>query len=516
MDFILMTSLNFMEEPVEIMDREVKRLKRSCIPIVKVRWNSKRGPEFTWECEDQFQKKYPHLFTKTAPSSNFVMSDSEDSTVTYTEVSSPFEDLSDIGSQGVIIHGYDGLPMMPEDPYAYVEAVMQEPPLPDFVSEPTYPEFMPPEDDVLPAKEQPLPTAVSPTADSPGHITEFDPEEDLKEDDEDPEEDLTGYPTNRDDEEEEEESSRDDVDNKEEDEDEEEHLAPTDSVPPPAYQFDRLLAISTLPSSPLTSYSSPLPQIPSPPLPVSSPLPILPSPLLASPTHSLSYRATMIRASMVMMRVAAPSTYILASQSETPPSGTPPLLSIPLPTSSPPLLLPSIDFRVDVPEVTLPPRKRFCIAPGPRYKIGESSFAPTTRLTGGFRADYSFVGTLDAEIRRDPDREIGYKITDVWVDLDEIAEEIPASDSENKRNQDDNQQQQDKRQNTSRAYTAGSAQQTEIGDLRATDRRRQAQLTEALTLLRTLQTQMAALQSQQRPARNPAHPDVPEEAGSSS
>ncbi|GJU40229.1 putative reverse transcriptase domain-containing protein [Tanacetum coccineum] len=59
--------LQFVEEPVEIMDREVKRLKRSRIPLVKVRWNSKRGPEFTWEREDQFRKKYPHLFTKTAP-----------------------------------------------------------------------------------------------------------------------------------------------------------------------------------------------------------------------------------------------------------------------------------------------------------------------------------------------------------------------------------------------------------------------------------------------------------------
>ncbi|GJS26439.1 putative reverse transcriptase domain-containing protein [Tanacetum coccineum] len=62
--------LQFVEEPVEIMDREVKRLKRSCILLVKVRWNSKRGPEFTWEREDQFRKKYPHLFTKTAPSSS--------------------------------------------------------------------------------------------------------------------------------------------------------------------------------------------------------------------------------------------------------------------------------------------------------------------------------------------------------------------------------------------------------------------------------------------------------------
>ncbi|GJU47095.1 reverse transcriptase domain-containing protein [Tanacetum coccineum] len=62
--------LHFIEEPVKIMDREVKRLKQSRIPIVKVRWNSRRGPEFTWEREDQFQKKCPHLFKKTAPSSS--------------------------------------------------------------------------------------------------------------------------------------------------------------------------------------------------------------------------------------------------------------------------------------------------------------------------------------------------------------------------------------------------------------------------------------------------------------
>ncbi|GKD00450.1 hypothetical protein Tco_1170724 [Tanacetum coccineum] len=61
--------LNFIEEPVEIMDREVKELKQSRIPIVKVRWNSRRGPEFTWECEDQMKKKYPHLFPKSKPTS---------------------------------------------------------------------------------------------------------------------------------------------------------------------------------------------------------------------------------------------------------------------------------------------------------------------------------------------------------------------------------------------------------------------------------------------------------------
>ncbi|GJU15072.1 putative reverse transcriptase domain-containing protein [Tanacetum coccineum] len=61
--------LQFVEEPVEIMEREIKRLKRSRIPLVKVRWNSRRGPEFTWEREDSFKKKYPQLFTNRASSS---------------------------------------------------------------------------------------------------------------------------------------------------------------------------------------------------------------------------------------------------------------------------------------------------------------------------------------------------------------------------------------------------------------------------------------------------------------
>ncbi|GJS52521.1 putative reverse transcriptase domain-containing protein [Tanacetum coccineum] len=62
--------LHFVEEPVEIMDHKVKRLNQSRIPIIKVRWNSRRGPKFTWEREDQFRKKYMHLFTKTTPSTN--------------------------------------------------------------------------------------------------------------------------------------------------------------------------------------------------------------------------------------------------------------------------------------------------------------------------------------------------------------------------------------------------------------------------------------------------------------
>nr|GFB57481.1 putative reverse transcriptase domain-containing protein [Tanacetum cinerariifolium] len=61
--------LCFVKEPVEIIDREIKRLRQIRILIIKVRWNSKRGPEFTWEREDQFKQKYPHLFTNRASSS---------------------------------------------------------------------------------------------------------------------------------------------------------------------------------------------------------------------------------------------------------------------------------------------------------------------------------------------------------------------------------------------------------------------------------------------------------------
>ncbi|GJZ99690.1 putative reverse transcriptase domain-containing protein [Tanacetum coccineum] len=64
--------LHFVEEPVEVMDCEVKQLRQIHVPIVEVRRNFRRGPEFTWEREDQLRKKYPHLFTKTTPSSSAV------------------------------------------------------------------------------------------------------------------------------------------------------------------------------------------------------------------------------------------------------------------------------------------------------------------------------------------------------------------------------------------------------------------------------------------------------------
>ncbi|GKE99398.1 hypothetical protein Tco_0022749 [Tanacetum coccineum] len=61
--------LQFVEEPVEIMEQEIKRLKQSQIPLVKVRWNSRRGLELTWEREDSFKQKYLQLFTNRASSS---------------------------------------------------------------------------------------------------------------------------------------------------------------------------------------------------------------------------------------------------------------------------------------------------------------------------------------------------------------------------------------------------------------------------------------------------------------
>nr|GFC69418.1 hypothetical protein [Tanacetum cinerariifolium] len=183
-----------------------------------------------------------------------IMSDSEDSTVTYTTVSSPYE-----GRLGDVSPGVDGPPVMPEDPYTYVVAAFQALPPPEYVPDPEEPEqappspvyipyvpepvylvYIPPEDDVFPAEEQPLPAAASPTAESPGYILESDPDEDPEEDDdEDPEEDPADYPADHDDEEEEEdEPFRDDADeqdeeqDKDDDDEEEEHPASADSIPP--------------------------------------------------------------------------------------------------------------------------------------------------------------------------------------------------------------------------------------------------------------------------------------------
>nr|GFB69653.1 hypothetical protein [Tanacetum cinerariifolium] len=205
-----------------------------------------------------------------------IMSDSEDSTVTYTTVSSPYKGRSRDVSPGV-----DGSLVMLEDPYTYVVAVfqalppsdyvlgleepVQAPPSPvyiPYVPEPVYPEYIPPEDDIFPAEEQPLPAAASPTAESPRYIPESDPDEDPEEDDdEDLEEDPADYLADHDD-------------------DEEEYPASAESIlPPPALRVtarisfrpqpptlsftkedaERFLAIPNPPPSPLTPLSSPLP-----------------------------------------------------------------------------------------------------------------------------------------------------------------------------------------------------------------------------------------------------------------
>nr|GFA92173.1 putative reverse transcriptase domain-containing protein [Tanacetum cinerariifolium] len=62
--------LNFVEESMETMNREIKQLRQSRIPIIKVQWNSKRGPKFTWEHEDEIRSKYPHLFSNIPSKSN--------------------------------------------------------------------------------------------------------------------------------------------------------------------------------------------------------------------------------------------------------------------------------------------------------------------------------------------------------------------------------------------------------------------------------------------------------------
>nr|GEY28981.1 hypothetical protein [Tanacetum cinerariifolium] len=132
---------------------------------------------------------------------------------------------------------------------------------------------------------------------------------------------------------------------------------------------------------------------PTPPSPVLSPAPP------HSPIRSLDYRAAMIR-----LRDEAAST-----------------------SYSPPLQLPSASRREDRPEVTLPPRKRLDIALGPRYEVGERSSAAAARPARGFRADYGFVAIVDREIMRDPEREVGYGITDSWDEIVETLQGAPVS-----------------------------------------------------------------------------------------
>ncbi|GJV05197.1 putative reverse transcriptase domain-containing protein [Tanacetum coccineum] len=319
----------------------------------------------------------------------------------------------------------------------------QAPPLPDNVPGLEH------ADDEIVAKDQPYDEDASPTSQLHDYVPESDPEANSEEDDdEDPEEDPVDYPADGgddgDDEDEPlEEDEDDDVDMEaDEDEEEEEHPAPADSVvvalpatdqapsaeetepfetdesaatppPHPAYHVTTRISIPAPVPTPVWSDA----EIPSPSLPLSPPSPVLSPAPPPSPIHLLGYRAAMIwmraEAASTSHSLPLPPPFILSpTRSDAPSSGIPPPLPISVPTSSPPLLLPSASRREDKPEVTLPPRKRLGIDLGPRYKVGESSSAAAARPAGGLRADYGFVATMDREIRCDPERDVGYGITD--------------------------------------------------------------------------------------------------------
>ncbi|GJZ43263.1 hypothetical protein Tco_0590518 [Tanacetum coccineum] len=315
-----------------------------------------------------------------------------------------------------------------------------------------------PSDEEVPVEDQPYVVADSPIALSPGYVADSDPEEDPEEDSEDGPVDYPADGGDGDDDD----SSDNDEEEEASEEEEEEHLAPADSVvapvvdhvpsseetepfktdesaatppSPPAYrttarisirpeapmpfpseeEVERLLALPPPPPpSPLISLSPPSAEerlarcLAAPALP-SSPLPIVPHPY-GSPNHVRAppgFRATMGR-----LRASSPSTHHPLHPS--PPLPPPPSslhlpphvpTSLPLPSSPlPPLpaslfIPPPVDHREDIPEDELPPRKRLCLTTlTSRYEVGESSTA-APRPTGGYRADYGFIGTMDAEIR---------------------------------------------------------------------------------------------------------------------
>ncbi|GKE55762.1 hypothetical protein Tco_1494947, partial [Tanacetum coccineum] len=356
---------------------------------------------------------------------------SASSAVTYTSVytdSEPGrvfwgadEEISNGGSPRVIVYGYDGLPMqlvappspdyisgledlqtppVPQDEDAR-EAMFIQPHDPDYVPDPIYPEYIPLEDEhEFPAEEQPLPPVVLPTAESPGYVTESDPEEDPEEYEDDETEES----------------------DEEDEEGEEDHLALADSAVtliivrlqasislPPEAEVERLLAMPTPPPSPPISLSPPsagerLARCTTPSA-HSSPPPV-PSPLLPSsgcPTQIQTLRIASTQALVDAVTAALPSPPL-------PP--LPPSLYIP----------PPVDRRDDIPESEQPPRKRLCLSTlGSRYEVGESS---TARPIGGRGTDYGFVSTVDAEARRQGISEVGYGIRDTWVDPAEAVPEI--------------------------------------------------------------------------------------------
>nr|GEY83520.1 hypothetical protein [Tanacetum cinerariifolium] len=347
------------------------------------------------------------------------MSDSDESGVTYTDISSPFEELSDIGSPRADDHEHLMLPEMLEDPY--VEVALQAPPSPDYIPGPEEPVQAPPSPDYIPgpeldddeifAENQPYTEDASSIAQSPEYVLESDFEAHPKDDDdEDLEEDPVDYLVDGgDDGDDEEESSEDDEDDDmdieadEEEEEEEEHPAPVDSVVVALTATDQ--ALSTEETKPFETDES-------------ETEPFETDESAATPPPHPAYRMT--------AKISIPAPVPMPAWTD---SEVVRLLAIDeaASTSSPPLQLPSASRREDRPEVTLPPQKRLGIALGPRYEVGESSSAAAARPAGGLRADYDFVATVDREIMRDPEREVGYGITDSWDEIVETLQGAPVS-----------------------------------------------------------------------------------------
>ncbi|GJR01991.1 hypothetical protein Tco_0524975, partial [Tanacetum coccineum] len=353
------------------------------------------------------------------------------------------EELSDGGSPRVIIYGYDGLPMQPVAlPSPDYVPGPEHPPSPDYVPgpefppspvevpyvpEPEYPEYLVPSDAKAPLEDQPLPADASPTALSPGYVTDSDPDEDPKED---PEEDHAGYPADGgDDDDDPSDDDDDDDDTDDEDEksfededdyEEEEHLALADS--------SVVLVVDPVPSTGDTEVfetdeSAPTPRSPQIRIPFAQTrLRRARKTVRLEPPMSPSMEARIAEYAATPALPSPPPSPLSPwspplSQIPLPPLPPPPSslhlpppvpTSLPLPSSPLPLLLvslfipPPVDYWKDIPEAKLPPHKRLCPT------------APTSR----------FIGTMDAEIRRQRAEEVGYGIKDVWEDPTEAVEEV--------------------------------------------------------------------------------------------
>ncbi|GJW96158.1 putative reverse transcriptase domain-containing protein [Tanacetum coccineum] len=377
---------------------------------------------------------------------------SSSSTITYTSVytdSEPGrvywgadEELSDGGSPRVIMYGYDGLPMQPiASPSPDYVPGPEHTLSPDYVLGPEYPpspvevpyvpeypKYLVPFDVEAPLEDQPLPADASPTSLSPGYVADSDPDKDPEKD---PKEDHVDYPSDGgdgDDDPSDDDDDDDDTDDedkepfKDEDNDEEEeHLALADSFDVPIVDPVPLAgdteAFDTDESAPTPR--SPQTKVPfaqtrlrrarntvrlEPPMSLSMEARIAeyataPTPL-SPPPSPLSPRAVRIR-----LRASLPSTHHPLHPSS--PHLPPPVpTSLPLPSS--PLrplpaslfIPPPVDRREDITKAELPPCKRLCpTAPTLRYEVGESS-TTAPRPTGGHRAGYGFIDTMDAKIRR--------------------------------------------------------------------------------------------------------------------